>query len=967
MLPIALELSYRNVLNNLVSVMQIQSHCTLPTKPKTPSRRLSARFLLALTLGSLNTCFADDNQAGKYYEDALIAYRNNNSKEAIINLRNAIQQNQNYVAAHLLLGEIHLQQKSLSEAEAQFDLASQLGADKSLLIKSQAQLYLHQMKYEQLLKNVDPSTFNRDLQPDLYVFRGHAFLQLNKISEAINEYGMAAQINPTLLEPILGKANAFLLRGDIKSAAQEADKAMQTDPKNPGTWYLKATIDYAQNNREEAIKNYDKTIEMAPDHFDARIARAGLLMDLRQDERAKTDLEYIRGKYPAEPNAAYMHAVLLARNNQPEASVKELETAAEIIAGINPEFIVKQPQTLMLAGLVNYSLQRFDIAYDHLNQYVKQYPEHLGVYRLLGSILLDKGEPEKVVDLLKPVLVRNPSDHRLMFLLGTAYMQVGKHDQANTVLQKASALELDDDNVHTELGLNRLIMGQEQLATKELELAIKKKAANAQAGIPLVAMYISQGEPKKALQIAQSLYDKAPNNLTLLNLLGMSQVAAQQKAQARQSFEKAVSINPDFIAAHINLGKLDITEQKADQAKQRLQKLQQKFPDDIAIPLELATVEQITGNFDQAGQWLNKARTLDPKSLPAVLALIDLKLTAGKATEALSLALSEEPNFLHNMPFHEALARSYLATGSKDNAINIFRLMSQEARFNTKKLYKIAGYQMGVGDYAEVIKTLKKAVMGDETHLPSQVALVEMELNYGTPAFASSRAQNLVKQYPDQAFGYRLLGDIAAHERNIAQAANHYQTAFDKQPDTILLMKLYQTLKQSKQDGKAYTLLEQWLKKHPKDELPIAAFAEEHLQAGRLKDAQKYYESLLEIHPNQPQWLNNLAYIYFNTGNGKALSFAEQAQKLAPEQASSNDTLGWILVNNGQVEQGLHFLRNAQSRTAQDPEIHYHIAVALDRLQRKEEAKMELELALKSNTPFNGMEQAKTLLEKLRR
>jgi len=212
-----------------------------------------------------------------------------------------------------------------------------------------------------------------------------------------------------------------------------------------------------------------------------------------------------------------------------------------------------------------------------------------------------------------------------------------------------------------------------------------------------------------------------------------------------------------------------------------------------------------------------------------------------------------------------------------------------------------------------------------------------------------------------------LLGDIAARDQNFDSAAAHYQASFDLEPRTPSLMKLYQTLKQTNQLDKANSMLDQWLKKHPKDNVAMAALAEAHLQSGKLAEAQKYYESLLKQYPKEPQFLNNLAYIYLNTGNPKALSHAEQAQKLAPEQAASNDTLGWILVNSGQAEKGLPYLRNAHSRLSQNPEIRYHIGVALDQLQRHDEAKHELNEALKSDMPFNGIDKAKALLEKLNR
>lgn len=936
---------------------------TLP-KSKTASTLLAGLFL-ASALNLPVTGMADENLAGKYYEDALVAARKPDIDAAIIELRNALQQNPKYVAAHILLGELFLQKKSLSEAEVHLNLANQLGADRSLTVKALAQLYLYQLKYNPLLKEIQPSQFNRQLQPDLHVFRGHAYLQLGQISEALNEYDMAAQIDPSRVDAVIGRANALLRRNDLAGATQAVDKAMAMQPGNAGNWYVNGTIKHVQADLENAVKDYDKAIELMPDYQDARIARAGVLMDLHQDQRATEDLAYLREHYPFDPKAAYLHAVLLARNGQKEASIKELEAAADIIVAVKPEYLTQHSQTLMLSGLVNYSLQRFDLAAEYLRQYVKNYPGQPGPYKLLASILLNKNEPETVIDLLRPVVASHPNDHRLLFLLGTAYMNVGKHDQANDLLEKASAGEGGSESIHAEVGLNRLSMGQETLAIQELETAIQKNPGNTQAGIPLAAIYIRNGEGQKALRVAQGLHDKMSKNLTLLNLLGTAQVATQNLKQARRSFEKAVELDPAFITAHINLSKLDVAEKKIDPAKQRLLKLNKQFPDNIAVLIELSTVDQAAGNNDAANQWLDKARILDPKSMPVLLAQMDLKLKTGRALEALAIGEAAELIDRENPQLLQALARSYLASDNREKALSVYRRMADQARLNVKKLYTVARYQIQAGDYPDAIKTLKKALVADEKHIPSQIALTEMELYHGKPVFAISRANNLLKEYPQRGFPHRLLGDIAMQDKNFSLAAERYQTAFDLEPDTALLMKLYQSHKQTGQNEKAFGLLSQWTKKHPKDLVPIAALAEEQLQQGKLKEAQKHYEFLLSQYPNEPQFLNNLAYIYFSTGNNKALSYAEKAQQLAPEQAAGNDTLGWILVNTGKPEQGLHYLRSAHSRMSQNPEIRYHIAVALDKLGRKDEAKQELEEALKTDPSFNGLEQAKALLEKL--
>jgi predicted Zn-dependent protease len=62
-----------------------------------------------------------------------------------------------------------------------------------------------------------------------------------------------------------------------------------------------------------------------------------------------------------------------------------------------------------------------------------------------------------------------------------------------------------------------------------------------------------------------------------------------------------------------------------------------------------------------------------------------------------------------------------------------------------------------------------------------------------------------------------------------------------------------------------------------------------------------------------------------------ALAVAEKAYQLAPGDANVADTFGWALVEAGQLEKGLRYLREAQVRAPDDPEIRDHLAEALKR------------------------------------
>jgi predicted Zn-dependent protease len=96
--------------------------------------------------------------------------------------------------------------------------------------------------------------------------------------------------------------------------------------------------------------------------------------------------------------------------------------------------------------------------------------------------------------------------------------------------------------------------------------------------------------------------------------------------------------------------------------------------------------------------------------------------------------------------------------------------------------------------------------------------------------------------------------------------------------------------------------------------------------------AQQQYEVLSKVLPSDASVHNDLAYVMLKRHQPGALAVAEKAYQLAPSDASVADTLGWALVESGEVGKGLRYLREAKVRAPNDPEIRDHLAEALKRM-----------------------------------
>jgi tetratricopeptide (TPR) repeat protein len=112
---------------------------------------------------------------------------------------------------------------------------------------------------------------------------------------------------------------------------------------------------------------------------------------------------------------------------------------------------------------------------------------------------------------------------------------------------------------------------------------------------------------------------------------------------------------------------------------------------------------------------------------------------------------------------------------------------------------------------------------------------------------------------------------------------------------------------------------------------------------------------------DNPIVLNNLAWLYHEAGDKRALELAKRAHELAPESPEILDTYGWILFVEGSREQGLALLKKAEERAPDNPDVGYHTASALHNSGETALARDKLDTILEKHEQFFLREKAESL------
>jgi putative PEP-CTERM system TPR-repeat lipoprotein len=395
------------------------------------------------------------------------------------------------------------------------------------------------------------------------------------------------------------------------------------------------------------------------------------------------------------------------------------------------------------------------------------------------------------------------------------------------------------------------------------------------------------------------------------------------------------------------LARIDLKTGAVESAKKRYRDMLEMPEAGVRPLIDLAKIATEEGNLREAISLLSKAREQAPERVGVELDLIALLAWSGDGDSAIRNARKLYERFPDNTAVMEKVGHMEQAFGKIDEASKIFRRVAKSYSGSAGQLLRISEYQEHANDLAGAHDTLKRAHTADDKHLAVLERLIGLESRLALFDDALLRTRLLIKQSPDKALGYRLRGDVFTKLRKFADAAAAYSKAIKRDRSGALLVRRY--IAQRAGGGKSSLRpLEEWVSKNPTDYPTRRTLASAYLDTGKKTKAVKIYEELAALRKNDPVVLNNLANLYFELGDARAMETADAAFKLAPKQPQTLDTLGWLLVQKGDVERGLELLRDAYARASRRPKVRYHLAVALSRLGKAAEAKEHLEAILTS-------------------
>ncbi|MGZ5200157.1 MAG: XrtA/PEP-CTERM system TPR-repeat protein PrsT [Telluria sp.] len=908
---------------------------------------LSALLAIGATLSGCN----NNKPTTELLTDAQQYQAKGDQKAALIQLKNAVAQSPADGEARLRLGTLALEMGDLASADKELRRAASLGMPAQRTLPLLARAMLEQGQFKDVLEQVTPEAAKASAP--LLARRGDAYLALGDAAHAKEAYEQALAVDAHSGDALVGLSKHALVQRDVQAAQLYAAEAVAKDPTNVDAWLFQGNMLRAANKPDEALAAFDKVLALKPTHRTAHIEKATLDISRAKYDAAQAELDLAVKSTPGSLLVTYTQGLLDFSRGKFQAAQESVQKVLKTAPNHVP--------TMLLAGAVELNLGANEQAQQHLRKVLEVAPDNLYARKMLAQALLKSSQPADAAAALAPALAQPTQDAQLLALAGESYLQARDFDKASSYFEKAAAIAPKAAVVHTSLGLSRLNQGEQDKAISELQLATQLDPDSARAGFALVQAHLAAHQYDKAQAAVDDLAKRQPDNAEVQNLKGGVCAAKGDMAGARAAFKKASALQPKYFAPVANLADLDVHEKHPDAARQRFTAFLQKEPKNYGAMAALADLALMQGKPDEATTWLEKANSANPDALAPALRLGQHYLRTRQPQKALVLARKYQTANPTSPDMLELLGESQLATNDQPGALETYSKLVNVLPKSARAQMLLANVHALMKRNDEAADDLKRAVELAPDLPEARIAQAQLAMRSGKPDDAIAAARAAQKQPRLAMLGYTIEGDVQLGQRKVAPALAAYEKAYAVTPTPQLLVKVASTMKLAGRAADAGKLVAQWRKAHPDEPVVALYAAEDHLANHELKPAIALLEGVLKSQPDNPVALNNLAWAYQQAKDPRALATAEQAFKVTGNSPAVMDTLGWLLVEQGNTGRGVPLLQKAATLSPNDGDIRFHLAAGLSKAGDKAGAKKELDKLLAENARFPQLDAARSL------
>ncbi|MCM0611841.1 tetratricopeptide repeat protein [Marinobacter sediminum] len=892
-------------------------------KPVSAARATLLSVAISLTLAG---CGSENNEMSpeeiqyiSHLDQSLFFQRQGELKASTLEARSAIEMQPDRVEPYLVIINNLLTAGDARNAERQLDQLfssideesiSQQNLNDAALIRAEANLM--QGKFDEALAALDAlEEPDRVQQLRGELIKGDVHLAAGRPGAARKAYSIAQDIDPREVEPLIGLSKVAYSQNEQEQGNEYLAQAEELNPNNVELWLWKARLAHNTGDWADAEQAYVNALETIG-QFDVmtyqKFETMSALIDALR-EQGKSSEAFVYEEILAKSAPGTIRSNLIAA--QEAFNKGDLNDAARYLEEVLAQAPGQEQAALML-GIIRYRQGRPQEA-ETLLAPVANMGDSEQARKLLAATRLQMRNPEGAREILAN-LEDQDSDPETLALVGIASLVSGDTESGEQFIEKSLEIAPDNNGLRLRYTTYLVRTGEIERAIDQANQVLKNDPESEQARLLIVQAYVSANKNDAAIAAASDWVKEQPKSVAALVTRGNVAANAENIAEAKQYYQRAAEADSDNPAGLNALGNLARLRNEPDQAKDYFRQAIELSPDDRQALQGLTSVmerEELTALMEQVRE--QHPNAYGPRLILLESALID---NNSQRADDLTASLMERENESSPAPAESVVASVY------------HRIATQLAQ------------RERLGQASDVLRR-GRILFPNNEEIGIQAAAIQF--TEGNTKEARDILRDVKQQHPESAAPFRIEARYFERREEYQEAAELYQLALEKEKTAELEVSYARTLARSGQRDKATEALENASQAFPRNPQILMNLAMLHQENEAPEKAIPPYEQLLEITPRNVIALNNLAWIYHQKGDDRAMELARQAFELNSDNAAIADTYGWILYKAGETEESLPVLEKAHELQPDSEEIAMHLAEAYRANDRDADAKRVLE------------------------
>jgi tetratricopeptide (TPR) repeat protein len=529
-------------------------------------------------------------------------------------------------------------------------------------------------------------------------------------------------------------------------------------------------------------------------------------------------------------------------------------------------------------------------------------------------------------------------------------------------------------------------------AQQALEKVRKQEPADAASAVTLGQLYLDQRQPEKAAEVLRDLVTRVPQQRMAYALLVEALLRSDTQKEAESTLQDILGIDPGSLEARLTLADLQSRRGDHKAALGALRGAPEEVRDEPRLRRKIAWELYLSGDLEAALAGADAVLASDAAASPdgdSARMLKGLVLSAeGRTGESLALLDKIRESDPDNIPLAVTVAHLFQREAKNDEAAAILTKLAdalagqgktkeeRQVRLELGQIWLAAKEWERAGQAVAPLLAggapdAGKATPDDEAlrlqALQVQVdALVEAKrwddalallAAQGEPSgqpgeslFVETRRAEILLRSGREAEGRKQLEDLAARD------------------ETAPTLAAAQSLQRVERYADSIPMLERLTARLPDSAVAHFLLGAAYDRTGNRSKALPELRRVLQIDPDFHAALNYLGYALAEAKESldEALSLAERAVALEPDNGAYVDSLGWTYYQLGRHEQARGYLERAARLEPTDATLQEHLGDVYVALGQNDRARAAYGRALElGDDDANGADRAGNA-EKLR-